>query len=709
MMFQFFPYLYHPHPALIYWVVGAHGMIPTKGLTGWLLGMLLCLPGVVAATGFGRSRDSLTALLRHEESVREGNVLCQLGSLHYRNFELDEALQYAGKALRTGTKTRDEKLIIRAHRLFADIYYAQARYDLSLKHFFIELDYHTKNRDVLKVAEVQCNIGVVYDVQGFLEKGLYYYLEAMKGYEQTDDKEGLVATLCNLAHIYRGQGNHREAIRYFTRAARLEEQYLKAQKPHYYMVSMAEAHLSLQEFPEAMALVNRADATIKQLVKPDDEDLLLLLDNFRIKGKILQKEGDFKNAEEAFREALQLSRKSGYKEKEAPVLISIGELKLGQGALAEAEKLLLEALAIGTETKSYSVQRSAWKLLSEVYARENNFPKAHACLKKYLEIHDTLINIEGARRMSEMRALYDADKQEATIKLLEKDNEISRLATSRRENQLMVMVLFAVLLLMAAGLYYNRYRLKKRSELLLAEKNRELAILNATKDKFFAILGHDLRNPVFSFKSISTQLKNNLKNLSSEELQYFLEELDKGATSIHQLLINLLEWAKSQRGQVHPEPEEIDLDEMIRQVTGLFESPVRHRNLRINADIPEGLVLVTDRNILFTVLRNVVGNAVKFSPEGGELHIGVFRNAHHVDVAIRDEGIGMSREDLEKLFRIDVNARSIGSSDQKGSGLGLILSKELLDRIGGSIHVQSTEGNGSTFTIRIPNEVESRK
>jgi signal transduction histidine kinase len=664
--------------------------------------LLISSSPAAKSSEYHRKTDSLHSFLQQRNTVFEGHIICQIGSLHYRNFQFKEGLKMANEALVIGHNTQNEKLIIRAHRLLADIYYAMAEYELSLKHFFIELEYHKKNGNLRKIAEVHCNIGVVYDVKGFVEKGLYHYLRALRLYELVDDKEGLVATLSNLAHIYREQRNYAEAIRHFSMAAEIEREFLDNQKPHYFLVNIGEDYMHMKEYERAAVILEEADSMLRRLPKPDDEDLLIWTDKARVQGIISMETGQYKNALEYFTEALNIVRQTGYLEKEGPVLILLGSLLTETGELISAKTYLEQAQSIAIETGSFTMQRDVYKSLSMLSEKLGMYSKALEYFKLFNQANDSVINIESARRMSEMQVTFETEKKEAQIRLLQQENEIQHLLTQKSENQRRLAVIAAVALLLIAGLYFNRYRLKKQSAALLSEKNDQLAGLNATKDKFFAILAHDLKNPVSSFSNISTLLKDKLEYLNENDLRYYLTEMSNSAESLNQLLLNLLQWARSQRNQLNIELKEHNTSDLISKALRFLKTETDLKQLTIHQNKVENITLHTDDNIMITLLRNVIGNAVKFSPDGSEISVTASKENGRCIISVCDMGPGMQAEDIEKLFRTDVNTRSIGNHSAKGTGLGLILCSELLEKIGGSIRAESVFGQGSTFFIEVP-------
>jgi signal transduction histidine kinase len=683
------------HRTIIRWIIGSVRL-------SMVVLLLLIHTEANGTEDFLRSRDSLLRIIQHKNTVEEAHTRCHLGSLYYRNFQFNEGLEQAQKALETGRAQNNESLIIRAHRLHADLYYAMAEYELSLKHFQAELEIQHRRKDRRKIAEVHCNIGVIYDVRGYLEKGLFHYLEALKLYEEVDDKEGLVATLSNLAFISKGQGNHREAIRYFEQASRIEAEHLTQKKPHYFLVNMAEDYVSLDEFDRAEEYLIKAGKILNSIEKPDDEDILIWLDQARIAGDVYLNTNRGHLAMDAYEEALQLAHRSGYKEKEGPVLIRIGSLLEETGKYDEADKMLSRALDIGLETGSLTMQRYAYIKLAKVAEKQNQLKRALGYLRQYNTLNDSIITKESAVRMSEMRAIFEAKQKETQIRLLLQENEIQQLNAQKSENRLIFSFLLAIFLLLALGLFYTKFKFKARTSKLLEEKNTQLTLLNATKDKFFTIIAHDLKNPVTSFHRISQHLDHNLESLKTKDLRYFMHELSSAAGNLNQLLGNLLQWARSQRNQISIEWKKTTPATLIQSAMDDVASNAALKNLNINVNNPHNPQFPTDGNIATTVLRNILSNAVKFSPSGGSIQITVANHSKEVLFIIEDQGPGIHPEDLTKLFRIDRDARRIGKSQEKGTGLGLILCAEIIEKIEGRIWAESEFGNGSRFYISLP-------
>ncbi|MEN8120942.1 MAG: ATP-binding protein [Bacteroidota bacterium] len=250
--------------------------------------------------------------------------------------------------------------------------------------------------------------------------------------------------------------------------------------------------------------------------------------------------------------------------------------------------------------------------------------------------------------------------------------------------------------------------IKKAKEEIESQRDKmetqrdELQLMNATKDKFFSILAHDLKNPFSGLYSLSEILNNNYESTEEEDKKEIISKIYVTAKQIYSLLENLLTWSQSQRGLIQFEPFSQDLHNIINTNINLHKTAAENKNINLITEVDDELKVFCDRNMINTVVRNLLNNAVKFTPSDGEIIIRAEKNNNYVQVSIIDNGIGISKDDQLKLFRIDIKTKSIGSSKEKGSGLGLILCKELIEKNGGKIRVESDLGKGSSFVFTIP-------
>ena len=238
--------------------------------------------------------------------------------------------------------------------------------------------------------------------------------------------------------------------------------------------------------------------------------------------------------------------------------------------------------------------------------------------------------------------------------------------------------------------------LRKRNKLLVDSKNK-LKELNDIKDKFFSIIAHDLRSPLAtltSFLSIFIKFSN---TFTKEEATRVAKEMYQSVNSISALLENLLQWARSQMGRTEFSPTNVGIGELIQSNVDLLQFSAASKGVEISTDIQENFHVYADRDMIDFVLRNLISNAVKFTKSGGEVRVGIEVMENRIKVRVSDNGVGMSEQDQQKLFRTDVHLTKRGTADEKGTGLGLLLCKEFIEKNEGSIWVKSQEGEGTSF------------
>ncbi len=243
---------------------------------------------------------------------------------------------------------------------------------------------------------------------------------------------------------------------------------------------------------------------------------------------------------------------------------------------------------------------------------------------------------------------------------------------------------------------------KERLEKMVELKTKELNELNASKDKFFSIIAHDLKNPFNTIIGFSDMLIDEINSGNIVAMAKYAEMINTSAVQTMRLLENLLEWANSQRGKVVFNPVPIKLQALFKEEFRILNDMAIEKNIDLQWSISEALIIVADKNMIKTVLRNLISNAIKFTHKYGNVNVGTKIDNNNIIVSVADNGIGMTKETINKLFRIDADLSTRGTENEKGTGLGLFLCKEFVEKHGGKIWVESEEGKGSIFSFSIP-------
>ncbi len=246
---------------------------------------------------------------------------------------------------------------------------------------------------------------------------------------------------------------------------------------------------------------------------------------------------------------------------------------------------------------------------------------------------------------------------------------------------------------------------KKQFEQELKESEECLKILNASKDKFFSIIAHDLRSPLNSFLGLTQIMAEELPDLTMSQVQEIAVQMSKSARNLNRLIENLLQWSQIQNGAISFSPEISKLKPLVEECIEMMQESAQLKEIEISVNIPDNLEVFVDTNILKTIIRNLVSNALKFSNDGGKVILSTTSDKNNdVTLTVKDLGIGMNKAIIDGLFMIDTHNNRKGTKDEPSTGLGLLLCKEFVEMHGGKIWAESKEGEGSTFNFTIPNK-----
>jgi PAS domain S-box-containing protein len=243
---------------------------------------------------------------------------------------------------------------------------------------------------------------------------------------------------------------------------------------------------------------------------------------------------------------------------------------------------------------------------------------------------------------------------------------------------------------------------RRQDENQLRKYGKEQAELNATKDKFYSIIAHDLRSPFQTLLGYSDMLRSNVKDLKPEKISGYSDYIHKATTETYSLLEDLLQWTGSQTGRIKAYPEMIYVIELIYSVIKIYKDSAKSKDIVLYSNVIEDLFLYTDRNMVTTIIRNFVSNAIKFTKREGQIVLDAKEDNNNISISVTDTGVGIAKENISKLFRIDSTFSTKGTEKEKGTGLGLIICKEFAEKNEGRIKIESKVGKGSTFTLLLP-------
>lgn len=362
------------------------------------------------------------------------------------------------------------------------------------------------------------------------------------------------------------------------------------------------------------------------------------------------------------------------------------------------ELILLDMNPFGNEVFKNSLNSGKINLFNDLFEGTDK-NKINALLKKIKEkqISGSLISkhtLDTGKMLylqwnisisSKFNRLYAIGRDISEIKALE--TELEKYILSLEENNKILDI--------------KSHELIKLNEKLTDSENN-LRKLNEDKDKFFSIISHDLKNPFTTILGLTELLSNDFELFNKNEIVESIKSIHNSSKNVYSLLEDILEWSRVQMGRIEITPESLDLQKVFINVIDLIKSAASNKNIQILLDIPENLIVAADLRTINTLIRNLLSNAVKFTSYGGIIKITASQTKNIVETVVIDNGIGISEADLENLFRIDIQHTTKGTNNESGTGIGLILCKEFVERNGGEIKVESEIGKGSKFKFTLP-------
>jgi len=612
------------------------------------------------------------------------------------------------------------------------IYTGQGNYDLALEGYKKVLEICEETADKRALSMALNNIGSINEYKGNYPKSLEYYLKSLKINEERKDSLAIINSYNNIGSINTSLGNYGEALGYLNKALEMAEKLNDKRRIGECYECIGEVY-SKTNTSHALEYLQKALAIGEGL-----SYTTLMLNVSRKIGEYYLVRGNFMKALEYYQKALILSEEMNRKRVICEIWYKIGLIHYSQKEYSKALSNTENALKIANEMKLLAFQRDIHSQLAEIYAATHDYANAYKSHKLFKVLNDSIYKEENIKRMVELEYTYKFEKEKQAIELEQQKKDAMQLADRKQQRLVIVSLVggFLLMSLLASFIYYS-YRVKRRANIALTrqnreieEKNEELLVLNeeisaqkdeiavknteielhnsklqefnATKDKFFSIIAHDLRNAFTSILGFSNLLADSPSNFSKEETINFFIKMNAAAQNAYKLLENLLEWSRAQTGKIEFAPKELVLKNIVFENIGLCENQANTKSISISCQIPDKFVVHADRNMLNTILRNLISNAIKFTHRGGSISISSEQHDDFHVITVSDTGIGMSESTRNKLFKINEKTSIPGTEKEMGTGIGLILCKEFVERHGGIIWVESEPGKGSDFKFTIP-------
>lgn len=694
--------------------------------------------------------DSLAAIANSNKGILRVTAYDKISRLYWQT-NPDSSIYFASLALSEAEKDKSDACYGEAYNSLGNAYSSKGEFEQSIEFYTKSMEHRERSNDMLKVSYSLSNLS--------------FSLQNLKRYSEAMDALKRAASICNsignaqdealinqqIASLYKNLQDLNRALEYALKAVNinLSNNITTGLANNYNFIGLL--HKDLKNFDLAEEYFLKSLKIWQQ--EKNEEGLSNTYNNL---GIVYDEKKDAQKALEYYSKSLELSKKLGDLKGIAVAYNNIGFLSIRINQIDAGIDSYLKSIKIShdlNDIESYlntynniaiaylkknniekseeyvnlvlkefdkvndlAIIQETYKILSDINSKKGNFKKAFEYKTIELAYNDTLYTQQQTSNIIEMQTRFETEAKEREIQILKKDNDIKQLEFERQRffQRILIIISILFLIILVGGAMSFRYI--RRSNKLLEQKNIEfenaniklieseknLRELNATKDKLFSIIAHDLKNPFNALMGFSDLLDKNYNFLSEEERKEYIGVVSDSTQNLYKLLDNLLQWTRTQTGAITYISENFKLYPLIKQEVDILSPNADKKKININLKLDENQNVFADKNSIATVVRNLVSNAIKFTSNGGWIEIDAKQNSKFVEISVSDSGIGIKGDDIDKIFMLDSSFTTKGTANESGTGLGLLLCKEFVEKNNGKIWAESKKGKGSTFYFTLP-------
>ncbi|GAB1444735.1 MAG: tetratricopeptide repeat-containing sensor histidine kinase [Cyclobacteriaceae bacterium] len=668
---------------------------------GYVLSTILLFISLVSIAQPTTPRiDSLKNELHKVESDSLRLRLLLNLSTEYQYLDFDQSKTLADEATALSEKLNLNWAKLRAYKQQSNLSTIRGDFLTALKFDKARLPLAIALRDSTNIADTNNLLGDDYINVGEYDEAYFYFTQSFRISRAIKDTLQTAIALHNVGAVFKELGQYDIALDHIELARKLGEKINDKDGLAYTFYEMGDIYLRNNKYDDAK------ETLLKALSITRERDIDILEPNIisRIARLYLRK-GEFDKAYQYYDSSEMLHSKTKNEYGLAESSLGKGRVALKQGKFDDATNQILESLNIAKRINARTLEVECYRALSQLYEVRGDYKSALDYTKQSKALQDSLFNQDMTQKIFQDQLRFQTESKDLQIAALSETqakqaDELDR--QSFLKNILVVVVALTVILLFSV--YRSGQRRIRINKLLIEHQNEikkrslELEQLNQVKDKFFSVISHDLRSPINALAGILNLMAKG--QITSEELPKVIKELQLQFNHTKNLINNLLDWALLQMDKLRIQPVKIDLRSMVDDNFELLNS-LHIKEVKLINSIPEDTAAYADLNMINLVFRNLILNGMKFTEEGGEITIGAKVQDEELMVWVKDNGVGISPEIQKILFEKTSGYSTRGTANEKGTGLGLILCKEFVERNGGRIWLESEEGKGSTFYFTV--------
>lgn len=649
-------------------------------------------------------KDSIRELRAHKDFSKKDtlyiDLLNELGS-QLRYYNTDSLLLLSKEALQLSIDSGYKEGECRSRLRLGDYFSDKGDSDKAIYNYEVahEIAKEHGNKDLsLRIIN---NLAGENAYKGNYAHALTGYLEAIEIAEEIDDKEMLSIMNENIANLYASQKDYEQSLDFYKKVKKINGELGNEIIIAETLSNLASVYADMGKLDYAMFNIN---SSVGIFEKHKIIDWLAF--TYEIKGKIYLKENKYKWALYWYNQSELLHRDLDDNRGKIDLYNGMAEAYLGQGKDSISEKIALQAYAISDRIQFMEGTQKCAYTLYRINKNKKNYSEALSFHELYQKLSDTLSRNENKKSLTMLKTKTEYDKQKQT---LIEENE-KALAQQQRYiiAALAILVVFIIIIILVYRAEKIQKRLNKELEAkkeILEKRESELQDSNETKTKLFSIIGHDLRGPVGALQELLRLYADG--DIETDEFLEFVPKLREDVDHISFTLNNLLSWGHTQMNGSVTKPSIMALESLVSENIKLLSEIAKKKSIKIVSELVENTLTWSDSNQIDIVVRNLISNALKFTPQNGMITISARERDNLWEVSIKDTGVGMDKITVKNLFEKNSNITTYGTANEKGTGLGLALCKEMVEKNGGNIWVESALRKGSCFFFTLPKREKS--
>lgn len=537
----------------------------------------------------------------------------------------------------------------------------------------------------------------VYINSGIYDKALDFLMQGEKAYAAAGDTAGMAQVLDEIGYVYTLSDDFTSAREAFQQAITLNKRIR-----NYPQITWNYLHTGMNYVQHDSVEKGLSYFTVALLLSDSlglKDQQVDLLNNI---GNGYARLGKHEDAIRHFYKVLELVGREPDELNRSVAMVNLARGYLNLHNYPTATKYAMEGYLLARSKQFLAIRRDAAKILSDIASEQDDYRQAFRYYREYTQLSDSIMNTEKAGQLARIRTLFELDRKEQENASLRAENTQSiRLLRTRT---LLIIFITIVVLILAVALYILNRMNTRQVDLnrQLAEQGKELQSLNDQKDRFFSFVAHNLKNPFNTIMGFAELMQRTTDTKDIEKARQYSALIYDLSTQVQKVLSNLLEWSRLQRRTFECRPETFELSSLVKDVLEMNTREAARKDIHFSITGADDLFVSADRSMITTVLQNLVSNALSFTPSSGKVSVTCTTDGQQAMVAIADTGVGISGENMDRLFRFDFSHNRIGPADKSGAGLGLIISQEMIMKNNGTISAESEPGKGSKFTFTLP-------